>query len=216
MTKFSDQEVQFKKRARRRLIGAVALVLLAVAILPFVLDNEPQPVNENISIQIPARDAAPFNSKVEPAPLPPAPAETAPPETKTPAAAAPAETPVPEAKTPPLAPDVKEPASTESPKVEEPRADVLAKAKPEGGAEADDKPRDQFVVQLGAYSNPANAKQAQTKLKSAGIKSYTETVQSGEGKTIRVRAGPFSSREQAMKVREKLKAMGYDGIVASK
>lgn len=47
-----------KKRARRRLIGAVALVLAAVIGLPMVLDSEPRPVAQDIEITIPSKDAA--------------------------------------------------------------------------------------------------------------------------------------------------------------
>jgi DedD protein len=45
-----------KKRARRRLIGAVALVLAAVIGLPMVFDSEPQPGKSKIAIEIPAKD----------------------------------------------------------------------------------------------------------------------------------------------------------------
>ncbi len=48
-----------KKRARRRLIGAVALVLAAVIGLPMVLDSEPKPIADDISIQIPSKDKVP-------------------------------------------------------------------------------------------------------------------------------------------------------------
>ena len=43
-------------RARRRLAGAVALVLAAVVVLPMLLDAERQPVPDNIAIRIPDRN----------------------------------------------------------------------------------------------------------------------------------------------------------------
>ncbi|MEO8006437.1 MAG: hypothetical protein ABI771_16090, partial [Betaproteobacteria bacterium] len=49
----SDEELQLKKRARRRLVGAVALVLLIVVFLPMILDSEPKPLNQDVSITIP-------------------------------------------------------------------------------------------------------------------------------------------------------------------
>lgn len=52
-----QQLIPEKKRARRRLIGAVAIVLAVVIGLPMVLDSEPKPLNKNIVIQIPSRDA---------------------------------------------------------------------------------------------------------------------------------------------------------------
>lgn len=52
----NEQLVPEKKRARRRLIGAVAIVLAVVIGLPMVLDSEPKPLSKNIIIQIPSKD----------------------------------------------------------------------------------------------------------------------------------------------------------------
>ena len=204
MSKFNDQETQFKRRARRRLIGAIVLVVVAVAILPFVLDNEPQPVNETISIQIPPKDSAePAKPSAEPT-SPAAPPATAAPATPEPA---PAETKVAPVESPP-APAEREPVKTAEP-VQKP-TEKAAERKP-----ASEK-AGEFIVQLGSFSNPKNAQQAQDRLKKAGIKSYTESAQSGDSKITRVRAGPFTTREQAEKIRDKVKALGFDGVVASK
>lgn len=50
----SEEELQLKKRARRRLIGAIALVAAVAAVLPMVLDSEPKPGPQDINIQIPS------------------------------------------------------------------------------------------------------------------------------------------------------------------
>jgi DedD protein len=47
-----------KKRARRRLVGAVALALAAAVGLPMLLDSEPKPLAGDIAIQIPPKDKA--------------------------------------------------------------------------------------------------------------------------------------------------------------
>lgn len=52
-----DPALPEKQRARRRLIGASALVLAAIIGLPMVFDSEPKPFSDDIAIQIPARDA---------------------------------------------------------------------------------------------------------------------------------------------------------------
>ena len=54
-----DPTLPEKQRARRRLIGAIALVLAAVVILPMVLDSHPKPATDGIAIEIPAHDDAP-------------------------------------------------------------------------------------------------------------------------------------------------------------
>lgn len=50
-----DPTLPEKQRARRRLVGAIALVIAAVVILPMVLDSHPKPVTDDISINIPSR-----------------------------------------------------------------------------------------------------------------------------------------------------------------
>jgi DedD protein len=52
-----DPALPEKRRARRRLIGAIALVLAAIIGLPMIFDSEPKPFSDEIAIQIPARDA---------------------------------------------------------------------------------------------------------------------------------------------------------------
>jgi DedD protein len=57
-TEAVDPVLPEKKRARRRLIGAIALVLAAVIGLPMILDSEPKPLADDINIQIPSKDTA--------------------------------------------------------------------------------------------------------------------------------------------------------------
>ena len=67
-----------------------------------------------------------------------------------------------------------------------------------------------FVVPLGAFANPDNAKQVQDRAASAGVKSYTENVKGQQGEQTRVRAGPFASRDAAEKARDKLKTLDLE------
>src|SRR5262249_28767598 len=53
-----------KRRARRRLVGAIALVLFVVIVLPIVLDQEPSPARHDLTVQIPSQDAGSFGSRV--------------------------------------------------------------------------------------------------------------------------------------------------------
>lgn len=62
VNEYSDHEqldplLPEKQRARRRLVGALALVLAAVIILPMVLAPEPKPDTSGIALQIPNKDA---------------------------------------------------------------------------------------------------------------------------------------------------------------
>ena len=49
------QAADLRIKARRRLAGAVVLILAAVVVLPMLLDSEPAPVASNIPIRIPDR-----------------------------------------------------------------------------------------------------------------------------------------------------------------
>jgi DedD protein len=60
----NDPMLPEKKRARRRLVGAIALALAAAVGLPMLLDSEPKPLAGDIAIQIPSKD------KVAPLPVP--------------------------------------------------------------------------------------------------------------------------------------------------
>jgi DedD protein len=52
----ADAMLPEKKRARRRLVGAIALALAAAVGLPMLLDSEPKPLAGDIAIQIPPKD----------------------------------------------------------------------------------------------------------------------------------------------------------------
>jgi DedD protein len=67
---------------------------------------------------------------------------------------------------------------------------------------------EKFVLQVAALSDQAKADELRAKLKNAGISSFTQKTPSG---ITRVRVGPFSSKEEAEKVKAKLSSMGLEG-----
>jgi DedD protein len=128
-----QQDVEtLKKRGRRRLVGAVALVLLAVVVLPMVFDPEPKSTLPPVSVRIPGENETPFAPKLP--------------------------------------------------------------AKPAAKSE--------YVIQVGAYTSPDAVL---AKLAGAKVPYYTEPAQ---GNLVRVRAGPFASREAAEQALVKLKELG--------
>src|SRR4249919_1683309 len=64
----SDEELLLKKRARRRLVGAIVLVTLVIVLLPMFLDSEPRPLNQEINIQIPPQSSQFSSAVAEPPP----------------------------------------------------------------------------------------------------------------------------------------------------
>jgi len=72
---------------------------------------------------------------------------------------------------------------------------------------------DRFIVQVGAFSDEAKAREARQKLERAGITTYTQAVQTKDGMRTRVRVGPFQGREQAEKASAKIKALGLPAAI---
>ncbi len=59
-----QQDVEtLKRRGRRRLVGAVALVLAAVIVLPMVFDSAPRVAAPAVETRIPGEDEKPFAPK---------------------------------------------------------------------------------------------------------------------------------------------------------
>jgi DedD protein len=65
MAEAQDVET-LKRRGRRRLVGAVALVLAAVIVLPMVFDPEPKRADVAVNVRIPGENETPFTPKVAP------------------------------------------------------------------------------------------------------------------------------------------------------
>jgi DedD protein len=63
MSESPDPQLQLKKRARRRLVGAVAFAGLAAVVLPMVMDEEPKRPIQDVQIRIPGQDQVPFRPK---------------------------------------------------------------------------------------------------------------------------------------------------------
>ena len=87
-----------------------------------------------------------------------------------------------------------------------------ADAKPEKKA---DEPatKGRFIVQVGAFTDDDATRRARQKAEAAGVKTYTQVVETSAGKRTRVRVGPFGSREEAEKAAAALKKAGLGGVI---
>ena len=213
----TDDELNLRRKARRRLIGAVALTLAVVVILPMVLDREPKPTGKDIDLRIPSPDKV---GEFVPGAAVSEVAGTAPPVATTVVT-----TPVPLASpvitSPAQAPDEKKPLAAPTQQAAQGKAPQLKPAETRKPAEAHrpaeakstDKPAsaEGYVAQVGAYANPNTAKQELNKLKKWGFKAYTEK----SGDKIRVRVGPYPDRDQAEKVGHLLEKHGLHPVILS-
>jgi len=249
----NDVQLQLKKRARRRLVGAIAFVSVVAVVLPMVMDNEPRQAVQDVEIRIPGQDEKPFAPKFAVAPVekkpvlapeaPPVAPTVAPEEKRPEPAVAPTARVVEVAKDKPV--DKPEPKPVEK-TAEKPAAKPLDKApaKPEKAPEkVPDKPvaKDgadakraaailagkaaeapvtksggEYLVLIGAFANEANVKNLKDKLGQQGIKTFSEPLDTPQGRKTRVRAGPFASREAAEKALEKMQKIGVSGVVSAK
>lgn len=210
-----------RSRARQRLIGAVVLVGIGIVGFPLLFETHPRPIPVDIPIEIANKDKAP------PLVMPPArpnPASAA----QAPGPAAPASAGIitesageagreMAAPTPRAAPATanaapsKADAASRTP-APSPGRDDAARAAPEARAAAKDESRAaadaRFVVQVGAFAEASTAREARQRVEKLGLKTYTQDVDTAAGRRIRVRVGPFTSRDEADRVVGKLKSAG--------
>ncbi|HSM99282.1 MAG TPA: SPOR domain-containing protein [Gallionella sp.] len=194
----TDDELNLRRKARRRLIGAVALTLAVVVILPMVLDSEPRITGKDIDLSIPDPDkAGEFVPRVAVSAMPVPAASSAvveipaPPVTQTDAAK------------PVVAPVQSRMATGKAQPAAQKPAETRNADKPAGV--------ESYVAQVGAYSNADTAKQELKKLKKWGFKAYTEKA----GDKTRVRVGPYPDRDKAEKVAHLLEKHGLHPVIVS-
>ncbi|HPA91094.1 MAG TPA: SPOR domain-containing protein [Quisquiliibacterium sp.] len=300
-----DPALPQKKRARRRLVGALAVCVAAAIVLPLVLDSEPRQVRPDVQVQIPSRDT-PLNERlpgtsrsgvIDPSRPADAAGETSAdraagagsagqggtsvsgtigsgkPESGKDAAGAVAADAATGAAKPaevearplagkatdehrqadggnhvspePTVSDAKTDAKTDA------KASKSADARPSDAKSAevksadtkstDTKPTDAkstdakstdakatdpksaeakakdtkagYLLQAGAFSAAKGASEQVERVRAAGLKAYTEKVQTPNGERIRVRLGPYPDRQAAERARDKLRAAGLESTL---
>lgn len=218
----TQDELALRRRARRRLVGAVAIALTVVVILPMLFDSEPKPLGPDVDIRIPAQDS-PFETA--PALAPPVQAtptaEQSAPVPAEPTAvngtlptsasvkvdsthaestkAATAEKVKPEAK-----PEVKAKTEVKPALKEEQKIEQKPKLKPDSTFAAQG-----YFLQLGAFTNESNARQLHAKAVAAGFNAVMVSTNS----QYRVRIGPLPQQERALEMQAKLKAKGFSPVL---
>lgn len=200
---------RMRQRARHRLVGATVLVLVGVIGFPLLFDKQPRPIAVDTPIDIPDKN------KVLPLALPASPASSIAP--LAPVAAPPA-APVALAASTPQSVVITETA--EPPKAVKPEASVVnppvavkateadkVQALLDGKVAQEPVAAGRLVVQVGAFADPARAREVRLKLERAGLKTYTHVAETKDGPRTRVRVGPFSSKAEAEKAAEKIKKL---------
>lgn len=92
------------------------------------------------------------------------------------------------------------------------RVQALLEGKP-ADKKASEAAAGRFIVQVGAYADAKAAQDARMKVERLGLKTYTQAVETADGRRIRVRVGPFGSREDADKAAAKVRGGGLSTAV---
>lgn len=202
-----DHNLNFKKRARRRLVGAIALVLLMVVILPWMLeDREKKFQEDDVEILMP-----PQSDELE--------------------ASLALENTTDDHIEKLVIDDVVESESTEIetvdlPKIETPtqgteseKAVTPVEAKKDSVSQVSQNKNtdkaDKYYVQIGVFSDPSNIKKLQLKLDDLGYKSLTEKITTDTGIKTRLRTENFIGRNEAAIALQNIKDAGLAGMVVS-
>ncbi|GKT26227.1 SPOR domain-containing protein [Acidovorax sp. SUPP3334] len=70
-----------------------------------------------------------------------------------------------------------------------------------------------LIVQVGAFADADKAREVRQSLERAGLKTYTQVVDTKDGKRTRVRVGPYASRAEADKAAARVKGLGLSASV---
>ena len=238
----TDAVQRARTRARQRLIGAIVLVGFGVIGFPLVFETQPRPIPVDIPIEVPPKDGAPAlvipaarapaaathvaSAAVTAAAAPndvitesrdDAGREIAPPSV--PASAAVVAPPAPPARaaskpSPPAAvvaePTPHDKANADRAGADAARAKALLDAKP---AKPQAEAAGRYVVQVGAFADAGAARETQLKAEKLGLKTYTQVAATSAGQRIRVRVGPFGTRDEADKALARARGAGLTAVV---
>jgi len=205
---------------KERLVGAAVLVAIGVWLIPWVLDGPDEPLEaDSNSLRLPAaEEPMPMRTQTlrfEGADEPPIPGNAeveAPPPVEAAVRAAEPASGGAVAEAPNTG--ASKPASGAAKPAEEPAKNVVVASSPPRtpapAAAAGD-----WVVQLGSFSEEANARRLAQRVSTFGYRANVEDHRSGGRTLFRVRVGPYDTRSKADAAASALGAHGFKGQVVA-
>lgn len=192
---------------KHRIIGAVILVIAAVVAVPLLLNREapPEPPTENVEGNATIVDVPPLGDGPAP-PITAAPTPVAPTAPDAPSTV-PAET-NPHSASGAIASNPSVASTPVAPSQKSVPAEV---AKPETARAPAAKG---WYVQVGTFSNEANAKTLAARLKERGYKVRLDDTRVGGKRALRVQVGPYSQNAAASRARQEIeRKLQVKGVV---
>jgi DedD protein len=213
----ADDVQVLRVRARRRLIGAAVLVAAGVIGFPLIFETQPRPIPVDLPIEIPRKETAPALTVPTREPLSqaePVPQAAVAASAEVPVEPKVAESPVERPVDKPVEKPVdKPPVKVADKPSEKPKAAAADGARAQALLEGKDVAAARFIVQVGAFGENKTAQDVRIKVEKLGLKTYAQAVDTADGRRIRVRLGPFASREEAERASAKLKSAGLPGAI---
>ena len=214
--RLSDEAIQFRAKARRRLIGAVILSLAAVVILPWALESHPPTASSGLAVYLyPDKpNKADVTGVMSPA------TTTVAGSVASPAPGLAAQ--YPEADSASIRKTKNNPVLAKSfvqsgkatGEVAKKAATTQIKSKLDIATSQGPLP-ESYAVQLGLFSDPDNAKKISAKVALLGFKGDLKKVHLPSGNAIRVRIGPFVTKTQAEQAISKLEKNNIKGVLVA-
>ena len=207
-----------ERALKERIIGAIVLVAVAVLVVPVFLDgpvDESAVVSERINLpgqggDDGVRTVVLDRDRSEPVPAAPMPARQSEPEATV-------------AEPPPRQVSLPEPVPNPPPDDSEPEAQSAPATLPEPAASSPEPAPERepatrsttgmWAVQLGSFSNEANAERLAADLRQQGFAAFLSKTTTEQGELHRVRVGPQRDREAAETMLARLERAGQKGQV---
>ena len=229
----ADSVETIRRRAQYRLVGTAMLVAVAIVGFPLLFDTEPRPLQVDLPIAIPSKDA------VKPLAVPSAAKPEAVAQAGAPAAVdeAPATKPVATASAAVAGEDAAAALKAQEQAAKAQKAQQAEQAKQQAlaakqaeaaraqaildgtraqaAASATDYPNDgkRRVIQVGSFNDQARAREVRMRLERAGVTTYTQVINSGGSRFIRVRVGPFDDAQELQRYIDKVESLQLEARV---
>ena len=104
-------------------------------------------------------------------------------------------------------------AKPAAPATDAARAQALLEGKAGSTTASAPAPATRFIVQVGAFADPGQARETRLKVERLGLTTYTHVAETPQGSRTRVRVGPRPTRQEAEKVAARLKAAGLPSAI---
>lgn len=187
------RRLTLNEQLKKRLVGAIVLVALAVIFVPMLLEGDKRPDTPQFGSNVPEAPESRSGMVDIPLQVPPPPAYA----------------PVVVERELPLTAESEPVAATSLAKPATPVQPV----KPAVVVPAKSAAAESWAVQVGSFSAQANASGLRDSLRSKGYPAYVERVKLASGTSYRVRVGPVLSRADAEAIQTKLAKIEQRGIV---